>query len=228
MSQTNQNKIINILTNDGVGGLIKKLLVKIYKKQQLLLMGYDLTSPQKKYKKTARYILREVTIEDIDKFDKYLVKYKNDYRDLFAIGCKVFGALDVAGENLICVASTIDKDFYDAHYQKCTFSVGPSQIYQFAGEVAAPFRGSSIAAHVPFMMWQYWRERGKTQTYCSVDVKNIASVRYHLHLGFYEMGESITTHRLLGIKWSTRSKYSGEKLTQYRKKKRVSSNADEK
>lgn len=214
-------KIFSILEEEGVTGLLRKVVRRyVFKKQRFVCLNYDLTAPMKVYKPSKRWDIREVIVEDLVKTEKYLSKYTENYYELLEAGCKAFGGFDKESGDIIAIVCFADKDFYDKHYLKCLFPVGPRQIYQFAGELALPFRGRPISIQILKAAWNYFEGKGKTETYASVDIDNITAVRYHFHLGFKEMGEVITSYTLFGVKWNSRSRYAGEMLTQYKKTKK--------
>ena len=189
----------------------------IYRQQQFIVLRYDLGRVTRKYKASSRWLIRRMKIADLQKMDVHLEKYRKDYSELLSRGCVAFAAFEQTSENVIALVCFADKDFTDDTQQHFTFHVAPHQVYQFAGEVALPYRNTAISILVLQAAWQYWREMGKTESFCSVDSSNIPSLRLHAHLHFEETGSMIILYRLFGINWSKMSGYSGEKLALYKR-----------
>ncbi|WP_028580731.1 GNAT family N-acetyltransferase [Desulfogranum japonicum] len=198
----------------------KNLLTKIYrkavyKKIQLPVLIYDQTSKQRKYRPSQKYIIKQLDKKDLERLDPHLEKYKKPYQDFIDRGCVSFGAINPKDNQVIALMCSAGEDFYDNYYLQYTFRLQPHQIYIFAGEIAPAFRHTAIAILTLKATWNYWLEQGKTEMLVSIEINNAASLRFHFHVGFREVGKIIKRHRLFGISWNSVSHYSGELLSKY-------------
>lgn len=214
------HKLTDKINEKGLGWFLSKIIQRfIYKKQHFIILRYDLASRQKKYKPAKRWYINEITKANLRKADKHFQKYQKSYYEYLRQGCIPFGAFEKQTNDIIGLACFVDKDFYDKHYLHFHFHIEPHQVYQFAGEVAVPYRNTAISIHFLQTVWKYWRDRSKKEVISAVDISNLQSIRFLLHLKFQETGRLITLHRLFGIKYARMSNYSGQKLQQHSRRR---------
>ncbi len=202
--------------------IIQKLTKKfIYKRQSIVFLKRDLSLTTRKYRTSKRWLEREFTRDDISLCNEHFQRFKSDYNDLFDLDLKAFAAFETETENVIAIVWYSDKDFYDQHYLRETFTVSENQVFQFAGEVSEPYRNTQISATVVKLAWEYWNSKGKSELVATVDTTNSPSIRYMFHLGWEEMGKIQHFHQLFRYRWQRMENYTGDNFSQFKKRKKV-------
>lgn len=213
------NKLMSVIKDEGIAGILKKLFRKfVYRKQTIVLVKKDLNLPRRKFKTSKRWEVHQFTEKDLPCCRGHFKQYTRDYQDLFREGYIAFAAFEQETREVIAIAWYAPRDFYDQHYHRYTFKVEPHQVFQFAGEVAPDYRNTQVSVNVMHGGWDYWKDQGKQEVMCTVNVVNVPSLRLVFHLEWEESGVLIHFHRLLGKEWQTVEHYEGERFAQFKKK----------
>jgi len=117
-----------------------------------------------------------------------------------------------------------ERDYYDDQLYHCWVRLPPGCIYQFAGEVAQPYRGSgnSLSLVIQRSIWEHYRQRGFKTSRALVNARNQISLRLLTGLGFGEIGEVVHVYRLFGCLHYTRTTpYHEPRLLHLHKKQRA-------
>jgi len=218
-------KVKNLLNKEGLlptTSLIANRIWRkfIYKKQTMVFLNRDLSVGIKHYKVSKRWQVKEFTTDNIPACKAYFEHFISDYNDLLSLGCKSFAAYEHGTGDVIGIIWYSDKDFYDEHYLRYTFTLVPGQVLQFAGEVAEPYRNTQIGANILHKGWEHWISQGKTELTATVASTNSASMRFMFHMKWVEAGKSISSYQLFGYQWNTTESYQEERYSHYQKKKR--------
>lgn len=212
-------KLLSTLKEDGIVGVLKRVFRKlVYRHQTIVLVKQDLNHPRRRFKTSKRWQVRQFTESDLQFCRLHFHQYISDYRDLFAENYTAFAAFESESQEMIAIAWYAPRDFYDQHYHRYTFKVEPHQVFQFAGEVAPDFRNTQVSVNVMNAGWDYWKEQGRQEVMCTVDVTNAPSLRLMFHLEWDESGMLIHFYRLLGIEWQKEEHYQGERFEEFKKK----------
>ena len=215
------DKLKSILKNEGISGALKKLFRKlIYRRQTIVVIKKSLLEPHRRFKTSKRWSTRQFTEDDLQYCRSHFHRYINDYKDLFRDKYTAFAAFEQDTNEVIAIAWYSPRDFYDQHYHHFNFSVEPYQVFQFAGEVAPDYRNTQVSVNVMHAGWDYWKNQGKEEVLCTIDVTNIPSLKLCFHLEWEELGKLIHFHRLFRVEWQTRERYQGERFAAYKKKHR--------
>jgi len=149
----------------------------------------------------------------------YFSRYRRAVESLLDQGLHGIGCCDDQG-NIIAMMWISERDYYDDQLYHCWVRLPPHCIYQFAGEVALPHRGSEIALVVQHEAWDAYRQRGFTHTRALVNTRNQPALKMHVHLDFDEIGEAIHVYCLFGCLYYNHSApYHEPRLLHLRKKK---------
>lgn len=196
-----------------------KRLIKffIFRRYTLVILERDLALPVLRYKESKRWYTRLLTEDDLPRCQTHFSHQYAYFKKQLQAGNTCFAALDKQNDDVIGVVWHTPNDYQDS-FHHFTFNVAPHQVFQFAGEIAAPFRNTQISAEALALAWQYHRDRGKTHAITAVDSSNIASLRTLFHLGTEETGEQIHFYRWLGIRATRKSAYQGERFEHLKKK----------
>lgn len=196
-----------------------KRLIKffIFRRYTLVLLERDLALPVRCYKESKRWHIRLLTEDDLPRCQTHFSHQGAYYKEQLQKGNTCFIALNNQTGDVIGVVWHTPEDYADS-FNHFTFKVAPHQVFQFAGEVAAPFRNTQVSAEALAIAWQYHRDKGKTHAITAVDSTNTASLRILFHLGMEETGEQIHFYRWLGIRAARKSAYQGERFAHLKKK----------
>ena len=225
MSKSPFVKVKTVFQEEGARGVFWKLVRKvgnlIYKKQTFVFLNRDLSLTVRAYRKLKRWQDRQFKREDIVFCKKHFERFMPHYHDLFDLGLKAFASFETETNDVIGIAWYADKDFYDQHYLHHNFNVSNHQVLQFACEVSEPYRNTQISGSGLKYIYEYWKEKGKTELITTIDASNSPSLRLMFHLGWEETGEALTFHRLFGYRWQSTEYYQGERFGNYKKRKHI-------
>ena len=208
--------------------MLKKIVKGLlYRPYTLVVIERELDAPVRSYKTSKRWEIRQMIEADLPRCQTYLSHQMVFFSELFKTNCKGFVAVEHSTGDIIAVAWFAPEDFYDS-YHRYTFKVNSHEVFQFAGEVAEPFRKTPLAVQVQNMAWKYWSAQGKKMLTSNIESDNSASFRMAFHVGWRETGTLICLQRWLGLQFSRVVHYEGERFSKYQKKrKKISDNLEE-
>lgn len=196
-----------------------KRLIKFFilRRYTLVLLERDLSLPVRRYKESKRWHIRLLTEADLPRCQTHFSHQRAYYKEQLQTGNTCFVALDSQTGDVIGAVWHTPEDYPDS-FNHFTFNVAPHQVFQFAGEIAAPFRNTQVSAEALALAWQHHRDKGKTHAITAVDSTNTASLRIMFHLGMKETGEQIYFYRWLGMRFTRTAHYKGERFAHLKKK----------
>lgn len=214
-------RISDFVDENGVSGLIQKAFRKlVYKRTNIILLELDLSKPRKKYRKSSLWESRGFTSADLTACKTHFESQITVFDEFLSLGYHGFGSFCTKTGDLIAILWFTQKDYYDKHYYRNTFLVKPGQVFQFAAEVAVPFRNKHVSAELSGLGWDSMQAIGAQSSYCSVDQNNTPSLRIQFHLGFEEIGEVVQMHELFKFRWFTKELYQENRFDHLNKHKR--------
>jgi hypothetical protein len=155
-----------------IKNLIKPVL---YRRYSLVLLERDLAIPERPLKKSRRWTTRQLTNTDLNACKAHFPHQVGAFVRLFQKGFISFGSIEADSGNIISIV-WYAQNAYEDDFNRCTFDVQNGEVFQFAGEVAIPFRNTHVSAATLMHCWHHWREQGKTKITCAVDSKNWCAI----------------------------------------------------
>lgn len=182
---------------------------RVYRRVESVYFERDLSPLKRRYRLREGMSVRHAPTLSEAACRKHFEAHWEVYKRLLGDGLTPIVALDEG--NVVAITWFAERDYYDADIYNYRFPVEPDQVYQFAGELAEPYRrrAGSIPAAVLDTGWAHFREQGKKRTYAISDVANVASQRLHINTGFHEVGRKLVTRTILGKTWSHEEPYVG-------------------
>lgn len=214
-------RISDFVNEYGFSGLLQKAFSKfVYKKTNIVLLELDLNKPRKNYRGSKLWTSRRFAAADLAACKAHFDSQTQAFEEFLDIGYHGFGSFCTTTGDLVAIIWFTDKDYYDKHYYRTTFPTKPGQVFQFAAEVALPFRNKHVSAELSNLGWKEMHAQGAQSSYCSVDQTNTPSLRIQFHLGFEEIGEIIEMHELFKFRWFTKVRYEENRFDHLNKHKR--------
>jgi len=211
----------------GLLGSLRLLWARcVYRHDELIWMERALDLPAPHFPRQSPW--RKITITEtlLPAFDRHFARYKPGLVSLIRSGSVGEAYLDDNG-HVIGMAWFRRNDYYDDQTYHCWLRLPPGRIYQFAGEVAQPYRGTVMAVLLQREPWKKFLAEGFSHTRSVVNISNQPALKMHVKLGFYEIGESIHVYCLFNcLNFHRYSRYEGRRL-QHLRKSRFSAQAPE-
>jgi hypothetical protein len=191
--------LIKKIRNKGLHGSLRVLCERyFYYHWELLTLERPLALPVPCPIREERWPQVKITHELLPAFDKHFAAQLPAIRGLLSKDCNGYAHLDERG-NVMMMVWVNEHDYYDDQLYRCWIRIPPDCIYQFAGECAAPYRGTGVVLLAQKMIWNEYQERGFKATRAVVNVRNDAALKMHVRLGFEEVGESTHVYCLLRL-----------------------------
>ena len=216
-----RNKFNSLMKRLGPVGLVGKVFSKfIYRKTDIVLLELDFNKPQKKYKKSTLWESRQLTEDDLPACKKYFSNQVNIFQEFLDLGYYSYAGFCTKTGDVIAIIWFADKEYYDKYYYEYSFPVKTGQVFQFAAEVAKPFRNKHVSVEISQLGWSEMQKKGINSSYCTVNESNTPSLRIQFHMGFEEIGTMLTMHELFKFKWFTQENYNNTRFDHLNKHKR--------
>lgn len=212
--------LLKKLQKKGLRGSLRMLCERyFYRHWELVILERDLSLPLPLQHRLGSWPERRIDHALLPTLERYFVDYVPTIRDLLKTESAAgYAYMDHEG-HAACIAWVSERDYYDAHLYRCWVRVPPDCIYQFAGEVAVPYRSRGLPLLVLERLWDRYRRLGFRVTRALVNTNNRPALLLHARLGFQEAGESIHTYCLFGcIHFSRRKTYLGKRLPSVRQR----------
>lgn len=174
----------------------------VYNRRRIVLLERSLEPVLAKNRVSNRFALEPFRLEHLPALDRYFPEHRRVFAAFLDDGVQGFAALDHSDGDIAAIFWISTSPYFDRHHYRVLFDTAPRQIYQFAGEVAQPYRRSIAAVALLNFVYAFFRDRGFTSTLACVDDDNLYSLRFHLNLGFKPTGRAIDIHRLFGWQWN--------------------------
>jgi RimJ/RimL family protein N-acetyltransferase len=193
-------ELLGKIRRKGWRGTLRVLCERfIYRHQELLTVERSLEAPLSKRLKAYRWEHVRINEETLPKLKKHFAHYLPAVRKLLAQeGVRGDAFADESGDAIGMVWMT-NRDYYEPLYHRW-IRLPPGHMYQFAGEVAEPYRNTGI----PLRYLRALCEQGQHELGCHVvralaDVRNLPAITMHMHMGFRETGEATHVYTLFGV-----------------------------
>ncbi|AHL77387.1 hypothetical protein CH92_20805 [Stutzerimonas stutzeri] len=191
----------------------------VYRHDELIWMERALDLPAPRYPRQSSWRKERITEALLPAFDRYFAAYTSGLLSLIRSDSLGEAYLDADGQ-VIGMAWFSRSDYYDDQTYHCWLRLPPGRIYQFAGEVAQPYRGTGMAVLLQRDPWQAFLAEGFSHTRAVVNMNNQPALKMHVKLGFEEVGESIHTYCLFNcLNFHRYARYDGKRLQHIRKSK---------
>lgn len=208
------SEILARVRKKGVRGSLRVLRERyVYYHWELLTLERQLDLPSPGRPRAERWPVVTIDHDVLPRLEKYFSHYLPTIRDLLKRdGVRGNAHLDEHGD-VVCIVWISEADYYDSHLYRCWVRLPPGCIYQFAGEVAPPYRRFGIAILAVRLLWEEYLAKGFHSVRALVDTRNQVALRAHMGIGFREMGESVHVYCLFGcVHFSRRQSYSTPRL----------------
>jgi len=192
----------------------------IYRHWELLTLErrLDLPTPERA-SSNHRTLITHIDHSHLPRFDQHFSHYRIALSRLLDQGLYGTICCDEQG-NAIGMMWVSERDYYDDQLYHCWVRLPPDCIYQFAGELAKPYRGSGLALSLQRAVWQQYQQRGFQRTRALVDTRNHTALQMHIRLGFEEIGETVHVYRLFGfLHYNRTAPYHQPRLLHLHRKK---------
>lgn len=189
----------------------------VYRHDELIWMERALDLPAPHFPRQSPWRKERITEALLPAFDRYFSRYKPGLLALIRSDSLGEAYIDKEGQ-VIGMAWFRRNDYYDDQTYHCWLRLPPGRIYQFAGEVALPYRGSGMAVLLQRDRWKAFLDEGFTHTRSVVNMNNQPALKMHVKLGFEEVGQSVHTYRLFNwLNFHRYGSYDGERLQHLRR-----------
>jgi RimJ/RimL family protein N-acetyltransferase len=189
---------------------------------ELLWMQRDLVTPVPPHKLRPYEGLRKVDItpHNTGAFAKHFGDRVETMAELAAEGHTGHMYLDADGHAVAFIWGSI-RDYHDRHYYGCWFPVKPGEFFEFGGEMARPYFGTSLSVDVQVALWEAMAAQGCHTVVDTCETRNIPAMKLHLRMGYHEQGRITHVYGLFG-RWRfyRESRYEGSRLEPLRKPER--------
>jgi hypothetical protein len=193
-------KVHCVLKKEGISSLLRKLFSKyIYREWVLVCLRLDFSKPIKTYRRKRKWRIEFLCEANLNACQRYFYRYIPVYKRLLKEG--LVGTVGIVENDVVSIFWISKQTYYDSDYYKCTFEVPAGELYQFAGEVAKPYRNTTVVLDTQIYAWEFLKKQGYTGTNGAIDDKNKGSLKVHFHLGFEETKQLIIVRKLLGVQW---------------------------
>lgn len=186
---------------------------------ELLWMERDLVSPVPAHKLRPYEGLRQVTIttDNADAFARHFGDRVETMRELAAEDHTGHMYLDAEGDAVAFIWGST-RNYYDRHYYGCWFPVKPGEFFEFGGEMAKPYFGSSLSVDVQVNLWAAMQAQGCHKVVDVCETHNIPALKLHIRTGYHEQGRVTHVYGLFG-RWRLfrETRYDGSRLEPLRK-----------
>ncbi len=215
---TEMHSLLDKIKRKGLLGSARLLWARcVYRHDELIWMERALDLPAPRFPRQSPWRKERITDALLPAFDRYFSLYKPGLPALIRSGSLGEAFLDADGQ-VIGMAWFRRSDYYDDQTYHCWLRLPPGRIYQFAGEVAPPYRGSGMAVLLQRDPWKAFLEEGFSHTRAVVNMNNMPALQMHVKLGFEEVGESIHLYRLFNcLNFHRFRRYDGKRLENLRK-----------
>ncbi|MCU1752851.1 N-acetyltransferase [Pseudomonas sp. 6D_7.1_Bac1] len=204
----------------GLHRTLKKLWERyVFFHLELLWMERDLVSPIKPHtlKPYSPLSLVTITAQNADAFAKHFGDRVETMRELAAEDHTGHMYLDDEGHAVAFIWGS-KRDYFDRHYYRCRFPVKAGEFFEFGGEMARPYFGTSLSVDVQVNLWNAMQAQGCDKVVDVCETRNIPALKLHIRMGYHEQGRVTHVYGLLG-RWRLfrETRYDGSRLEPLRK-----------
>lgn len=186
---------------------------------ELLWMERDLVSPVPPHslKPYAPLRVERITVHNVQGFAKHFGDRVETMRELAAEGHTGLMFLD-EDSHVVAFIWGSPRHYHDRHYYGCWFPVEPGEFFEFGGELARQYWGTSLSVDLQLALWRAMAEQGCDKVVDVCETHNIPALKLHLRMGYVEQGRVMHVYCLFGRwKFFRETRYSGSRLDALRK-----------
>lgn len=189
---------------------------------ELLWMKRDLVSPVPPHqlKPYPPLRMKTITVHNAAAFARHFGDRVSTMEELAAEGYTGHMYLDGNGDAVAFIWGST-RAYQDRHFYGCTFPVKKGEFFEFGGELARAYWGTTLSVDLQLQLWKAMRTQGCNTVVDVCDAHNIPAMRLHLRMGYQEQGRIQHVYRLFG-RWRffRETRYSGTRLDALRKPSR--------
>lgn len=186
---------------------------------ELLWMERDLVSavPPHTLKPYPPLRVEGITVHNVQSFTRHFGDRIDTMRELAAEGHTGLMFLDDDNQAVAFIWGSL-RHYHDRHYYGCWFPVEPGEFFEFGGELARQYWGTSLSVDLQLALWQAMAEQGCNKVVDVCETHNIPALKLHLRMGYQEQGRVMHVYGLFGRwKFFRETRYSGSRLDALRK-----------
>jgi RimJ/RimL family protein N-acetyltransferase len=186
---------------------------------ELLWLERDLITPIETNALKPAPVVRveKITVNNVKAFTRHFPTKVQTMRELAAEGYTGVMLLDNAGDVVAFIWGST-RHYHDHHYYGCWFPVGAGEFFEFAGEVARRYWGTTLSIDMQLELWKLMRPQGCVKVVDVCENDNIPALKMHLRTGYKEQGRIMNVYCLFGRwKFFRETRYSGSRLEALRK-----------
>ena len=204
----------------GLGATLKSAFKHyVFFHWELLWMERDLVSPVPPHtlKPYAPLRVETITVHNVQCFARHFGDRVDTMRELAAEGHTGLMFLNDDNDAVAFIWGSL-RHYHDRHYYGCWFPVEPGEFFEFGGELARPYWGTSLSVDLQLALWQAMAEQGCDKVVDVCETHNIPALKLHLRMGYKEQGRVMHVYGLFGRwKFFRETRYSGSRLDALRK-----------
>ena len=105
------------------------------------------------------------------------------------------------------------REYHDRHFYGCTFPVKKGEFFEFGGELARAYWGTTLSVDLQLRLWKAMQAQGCNTVVDVCDAHNIPALKLHIRMGYQEQGRLLHVYRLFG-RWRffRETRYIGSRL----------------
>ncbi|MBN3861978.1 GNAT family N-acetyltransferase [Pseudomonas frederiksbergensis] len=189
---------------------------------ELLWMRRDLVSPVPPHhlKPYPPLRMKTITVQNATAFTRHFGDRVNTMAELAAEGYTGHMYLDDKGDTVAFIWGST-RAYHDRHFYGCTSAVNKGEFFEFGGELARAYWGSTLSVDLQLQLWKAMHAQGCNTVVDVCDADNIPAMKLHIRMGYQEQGRALHVYRLFG-RWRffRETRYSGSRLDALRKPSR--------
>ncbi|MGX1185268.1 RimJ/RimL family protein N-acetyltransferase [Pseudomonas sp. F-14 TE3623] len=188
----------------------------------LLWMKRDLVSPVPPHqlKPCPPLQVKTITVHNIAAFARHFGDRINIMEELATEGYTGHMYLDGNGDAVAFIWGST-REYHDRHFYGCTFPVNKGEFFEFGGELARAYWGTTLSVDLQLRLWKAMQAQGCNTVVDVCDAHNIPALKLHIRMGYQEQGRIQHVYRLFG-RWRffRETRYSDSRLDALRKPSR--------
>lgn len=189
---------------------------------ELLWMKRDLVSPVPPHqlKPYPPLQVKTITVHNTAAFARHFGDRVNIMEELATEGYTGHMYLDGKGDAVAFIWGST-REYHDRHFYGCRFPVKKGEFFEFGGELARAYWGTTLSVDLQLRLWKAMQAQGCHTVVDVCDARNIPALKLHIRMGYQEQGRIQHVYRLFG-RWRflRETRYSDSRLDALRKPSR--------
>ena len=191
----------------------------VFAHRGLLWMKRDLVSPVPPHqlKPYPPLRLETITVHNTAAFVGHFGDRVETMTELAAEGYTGHMYLDANGDTVAFIWGST-RTYHDRHFYGCSFPVKKGEFFEFGGELAPPYWGTTLSVDLQLQLWKAMQAQGCHTVVDVCEAHNIPALKLHIRMGYQEQGRILHVYRLFG-RWRffRETRYSDSRLDALRK-----------